>query len=75
LEQHEYQCGLVVGADRAGQVLFNQFGRTGTTTAVVQDERPDRKYHSMQVKVDRRMRGGLAMTNSYHAGAWLGLQR
>jgi len=58
-------AGMVVGADRAGQVLFNQFGRTGTTTAVVQDERPDRKYHSMQVKVDRRMRGGLAVTNSY----------
>ena len=58
-------AGMVVGADRAGQPLFNQFGRTGSTTATVKDGRPERKYHSMQVKVDRRMRGGLMMTNSY----------
>ena len=58
-------AGMVVGAGRAGQPLFNQFGRTGSTTATVKDGRPERKYHSMQVKVDRRMRGGLMLTNSY----------
>ena len=58
-------AGLVVGADRDGQPLFHKFGRTGSTTVPVQDGRPQRKYHSMQVKVDRRMRGGLMMTNSY----------
>jgi hypothetical protein len=58
-------AGMVVGADRAGQPLFSKFGRTGSTTATVKDGRPQRKYHSMQVKVDRRMRGGLMMTNSY----------
>ncbi len=61
-------AGMVVGADRAGQPLFNEFGRTGSTTVVVKDGRPQRKYHSMQVKVDRRMRGGLMMTNSYTLG-------
>src|SRR5918994_4715385 len=58
-------AGTVVGADRAGQALFTKFGRTGTTTVTVKDGRPQRKYHSMQIKVDRRMRGGLMMTNSY----------
>jgi hypothetical protein len=61
-------AGMVVGADRAGQALFNKFGRTGSTTATVKDGRPDRKYHSMQIKVDRRMRGGLMVTNSYTLG-------
>jgi Carboxypeptidase regulatory-like domain len=64
-------AGFVVGADRAGQPLFVKYGRTGSTTVQVQDERPTSKYHSMQVKVDRRMRGGLAVTNSYTLGrAW-----
>jgi hypothetical protein len=59
---------MIVGADRAGQALFQKFGRTGTTNVAVKDGRPQRKYHSMQVKVDRRMRGGLMVTNSYTLG-------
>jgi hypothetical protein len=58
-------AGMVVGADRAGQALFLKFGRTASTSVPVRDGRPQPKYHSMQVKVDRRMRGGLMMTNSY----------
>ena len=54
-----------------GRPLFVKFGRTGSTTVQVQDERPRSKYHSMQVKVDRRMRDGLVVTNSYTLGrAW-----
>ena len=64
-------AGFTVGADNAGRPLFVKFGRTGNTTVQVKDERPRSKYHSMQIKVDRRMRGGLAVTNSYTLGrAW-----
>jgi hypothetical protein len=64
-------AGFTVGADRAGQALFVKYGRTASTTVQVRDERPRSKYHSMQVKIDRRMRGGLQMTNSYTLGrAW-----
>ena len=64
-------AGFVVGANRDGQALFKKFRRTASTTVQVQDGRPQSKYHSMQVKIDRRMRGGLLMTNSYTLGrAW-----
>jgi hypothetical protein len=64
-------AGQVVGADRAGQPLFVKFGRTASTTVQVRDGRPQSHYHSMQIKVDRRMRGGLMTTNSYTLGrAW-----
>jgi hypothetical protein len=64
-------AGYVVGADRAGQPMFVKFGRTASTTVQVKDDRPRSKYHSMQVKVDRRLRNGLMVTNSYTLGrAW-----
>jgi hypothetical protein len=64
-------AGFVVGANRAGQPLFVKYGRTASTTVQVRDGRPQSKYHSMQVKVDRRMRGGLMVVNSYTLGrAW-----
>ena len=61
-------ASYVVGADQAGQPLFVKYGRTANTTVQVQDGRPKTKYHSMQVKVDRRMRNGLMVTNSYTLG-------
>jgi hypothetical protein len=64
-------AGYVLGADRLGQALFVKYGRTASTTVQVRDGRPNSKYHSMQVKIDRRMRNGLMMTNSYTLGrAW-----
>ena len=64
-------AGYVVGADREGQPLFVKYGRTASTTVQVQDSRPNSEYRSMQVKIDRRMRNGLMVTNSYTLGrAW-----
>jgi hypothetical protein len=57
-----------LGADQAGQPLFVKYGRTASTTVQVKDGRPQNKYQSMQVKVDRRMRNGLMITNSYTLG-------
>ncbi|MPZ20797.1 MAG: TonB-dependent receptor [Luteitalea sp.] len=59
-------AGQTLGADRAGQPLFVQFGRTASTSVSVRDWRQSR-YHSLQVKVDRRLKGGQLV----HAGAWL----
>ena len=62
---YNMNAGHVVGADRAGQPLFTQWGRTADTS----NPQPVRsEYNSMQVKVDRRMRGGLLLTNSYTLG-------
>ena len=51
--------------NRAGQPLFVKFGRTAQTLSPIPVKS---KYNSMQVKVDRRMRGGLLLTNSYTLG-------
>jgi hypothetical protein len=61
----DLNAGYTLGADRAGQPLFVKFGRTAGTTA---DYPVKSTYHSMQIKVDRRMRGGLLVTNSYTLG-------
>jgi hypothetical protein len=61
----DINAGYVLGADRAGQPLFTAFGRTASTGDVTP---VNSTYHSMQVKVDRRMRGGLMLTNSYTLG-------
>jgi hypothetical protein len=57
-----------LGADQAGQPLFVKYGRTANTSVPVRDGRPQNKYQSMQIKVDRRMRNGFMMTNSYTLG-------
>jgi len=58
-------AGLVPGQDNAGRPYFQKFGKT----ASVQTWYPtDTSYNSMQIKVDRRFRGGWLMTNSYTFG-------
>ena len=65
LAAYNMNAGLVVGADRAGQPLFAQYQRTADTSNPVPSKS---EYNSMQVKVDRRMRNGLLVTNSYTLG-------
>jgi hypothetical protein len=61
----DLNAGYTLGADNPGRPLFAQFGRTASATSTV----PVKSiYHSMQIKVDRRMTGGLLMTNSYTLG-------
>ena len=65
MASYNMNAGHVLGADRAGQPLFAKWGRTANTSNPV----PVRSaYNSMQVKVDRRMRNGLLLTNSYTLG-------
>ena len=62
LASYNMNAGLVVGADNAGRPLFTKYGRTADTSNPVP---VGSEYNSMQLKVDRRMRGGLLLTNSY----------
>jgi hypothetical protein len=65
LASYNMNAGHVIGADNAGRPLFAKWGRTADTS----NPTPVRsEYNSMQVKVDRRMRGGLLLTNSYTLG-------
>ena len=61
----DLNAGYVLGTDRAGQPLFAKFGRTASTNSTTP---VTSSYQSMQVKVDRRMSGGLLVTNSYTLG-------
>lgn len=65
LVSFDLNAGYTLGADRAGQPLFVKYGRTAQTTS---PSPLKTQYHSLQVKIDRRMRGGLLVTNSYTLG-------
>ena len=68
-------AGMVVGADRAGQPLFNKFGRTGSTTVTVKDGRPQRRV-PFDAGQGRPPHAGRPDDDQFvHAGAWLGLLR
>jgi len=62
LKDIDLNAGYTLGANRAGQPLFVKYGRTAVTLQPIPLKST---YHSMQVKVDRRMRAGLMLTNSY----------
>jgi hypothetical protein len=65
LASYNINAGHVIGADNNGRPLFTKFGRTADTSSPI----PVRsEYNSMQVKIDRRMRNGLLLTNSYTLG-------
>jgi hypothetical protein len=59
-------AGLVYGLGNAGRPQFAQFNRTGTSRTRVNDNKS--RYKALQVKLDRRFRNGLLITNSYTLG-------
>ncbi len=65
LQSIDLNAGYTLGADEAGRPLRAKYGRTaGSTTPIPVKS----QYNSLQIKVDRRMRGGLLLTNSYTLG-------
>jgi len=56
-------AGMAYGASNAGRPQFAQFNRTGTTRTRTNLNKSE--YNALQVKVDRRFRNGLLLTNSY----------
>jgi hypothetical protein len=59
-------AGLVPGLDNGGRPYFARFGRTAETTNL--GVPTTTRYHSLQVKVDRRFRNNILITNSYTLG-------
>ncbi len=59
-------AGAVLGANNAGRPQFAPFGRTGVSNERTNEGKSE--YHSMQVKVDRRFKNGILVTNSYTLG-------
>jgi hypothetical protein len=56
-------ASLVYGSGNPGRPQFAQFGRTGNSRTRTNDNKS--QYNALQVKVDRRFRNGLMITNSY----------
>ena len=56
-------AGLVYNAGNAGRPQFAAFNRTGTSRQRSNEGKS--KYHSLQMKIDRRFNRGLMITNSY----------
>jgi hypothetical protein len=65
LQSIDLNAGYTLGADQAGRPLRTKWGRTAASTTPIAVKS---QYNSMQIKVDRRMRGGLSLTNSYTLG-------
>jgi hypothetical protein len=62
----DINASMVDGSGNAGRPQFVTFGRTGVTRVRTNDAKS--KYHALQVKVDRRFKGGILITNSYTLG-------
>ncbi len=65
LQSIDLNAGYTLGADEAGRPLRTKYGRTASSTTPIGVKS---QYNSMQFKIDRRMRGGLLLTNSYTFG-------
>jgi hypothetical protein len=61
----DLNAGMVLGQDNAGRPFFQKFGKTASVRTWYPT---DTGYNSLQVKVDRRFRGGWMVTNSYTLG-------
>jgi len=56
-------ASMVYGSGNNGRQYFAQFNRTGTNRVRTNDNKSE--YNALQVKLDRRFRNGLLVTNSY----------
>jgi hypothetical protein len=56
-------ASLVYGSGNVGRPQFATFNRTGTSRTRTNDNKSE--YNALQVKLDRRFRNGLLVTNSY----------
>jgi hypothetical protein len=56
-------ASLQYGSGNNGRPQFAPFNRTGSTRTRTNENKSE--YHGLQIKVDRRFRNGLLLTNSY----------
>ena len=70
--RYNLNASTTIGADTAGQPLFQAFKRKSNTTLLFTGY--SSSYNSLQVKLDKRYSGGLAITTSYTYSKALGYQ-
>ncbi len=63
LNRININAGMVVGGGTAGQPLNAQYGKTASVENLAWKGRT--RYNGLQLKLDRRFRGGWLVTNSY----------
>ena len=66
LYRFNINAGMTPGLDRAGQPLFKLYGKTAEVRNLAWKGKG--RYNGLQVKVDRKFRGGWLLTNSYTYG-------
>ena len=66
LYRFNINAGMTPGLDRAGQPLFALYGKTAEVRNLAWKGKT--RYNGLQVKVDRKFRGGWLLTNSYTYG-------
>jgi hypothetical protein len=71
LTDYNINAGMVLGADNAGRPFNQQFGRTANVLSWFSS---NTNYHSLQVKLDRRFRGGFMVNTSYTLGRAINYQ-
>lgn len=69
---YNLNAGTIPGAGNAGLPEFPTFGRTASTNLLFAGY--SSSYHALQLKLDRKFTGGLAMTTAYTFGKGLGFQ-
>ena len=62
----DVNASIVPGLGNAGRPQFAQFNRTGTTRKRTNDGKSE--YNAMQIKVDRRFKNGILVSNWYTLG-------
>ena len=66
LYRYNVNAGMTPGLDRAGQPLNTLFGKTAEVRNLAWKGKS--RYNGLQMKLDRRFRGGWLVTNSYTYG-------
>ena len=66
LNRFNINAGMTPGLDRDGQPLYILYGKTASVNNLAWKGKS--RYNGLQVKVDRKFRGGWMVTNSYTYG-------
>jgi hypothetical protein len=66
LNRFEYNAGMTPGLDRAGQPLYVLYGKTASVEMLAWKGKT--RYRGLQMKLDRKFRNGVLVTNSFTFG-------
>jgi hypothetical protein len=66
LNRFEYNAGMTPGQDRNGQPLYVLYGKTASVEMLAWKGKT--RYHGLQMKLDRKFRNGVLVTNSFTWG-------